>query len=91
MTDLWTPSDDLLARDPIAERHVELPFDPPELEAQGVALPDLQDEEAIELAAALALAAQEDDDLAGDEPGEAEDDDEVDDHEAAAEPVAADV
>lgn len=89
MTDLWTPSDDLLARDPVAMAHVTDPFDTPDLEAQGVVLPDVEDHEANELLAAVVLAELDDDDVAGDEPGDVDDDDDVDGDED--EPVAAEV
>lgn len=89
MSELWTPSDDLLGRDPIAAQHIKLPYDGPELEANGITLPDDLDDEQTELAAAIALAELDDDAPAGDEPGGCEDDDDVEDTDA--DPVAADV
>jgi hypothetical protein len=71
-------SDDLLAQDPIATAKVAHPYDPPDLEAAGLMLPDL-DDDANEAAAAVVLAQ-----LAGDEdaitgPGVVDDDAAVDD------------
>lgn len=79
MSDLWLPSDELLVGDPIAAQKIETPFEAPDLEAEGIRLGDIDDDEANEAAAALVLATFDDDDLAGDEPGETDDDEEVDD------------
>jgi hypothetical protein len=89
MSQLWTPSDDLLAQDPIAQQHVSMPFDPPDLAAGGIVLPDVDDDETNELLAALALAELDDDDVAGDEPGDVDDDHEIDDPDE--DPVEADI
>lgn len=91
MSDLWTPSDARLEQDSIAAQHIRLPYDPPDLEANGIVLPDDVDDERIELAAAIALAELDDDAPAaeGEEPGGCEDDDDIED--ADADPVAADV
>jgi hypothetical protein len=78
MTEIWTPSDDLLKSDPIAELKVVHPFDPPDLAAHGIVLPDTEDDEANAAAAALAIAViSEDEDAAG-EGGECDDDDAID-------------
>jgi hypothetical protein len=79
MPQLWTPSDDLLERDPIALQKIATPFHPPDLEAHGIKLFDIEDDEANAVAACLVLASLESDDVAGDEPGDAPDDDELDD------------
>jgi hypothetical protein len=79
MPQLWIPSDDLLEHDPIALQKIESPFAPPDLEAHGIKLFDVEDDDANEAAACLVLASLDDDDVAGDEPGEADDDDELDD------------
>jgi hypothetical protein len=77
MPQLWIPSDDLLKHDPIALQKIESPFEPPDLEAHGIKLFDVEDDDANEAAACLVLASL--DDSACDEPGEADDDDEIDD------------
>jgi hypothetical protein len=79
MPQLWIPSDDLLKHDPIALQKIESPFEPPDLEAHGIKLFDVEDDDANEAAACLVLASLGSDDSAGDEPGEADDDDEIDD------------
>jgi hypothetical protein len=79
MPELWIPSDDLLKHDPIALQKIESPFQPPDLEAHGIKLFDVEDDDANEAAACLVLASLDSDDRAGDEPGEADDDDEIDD------------
>jgi hypothetical protein len=79
MPQLWIPSDDLLERDPIAMQKIATPFEPPDLEAHGIKLFDVDDDEANAAAACLVLASLEPDDVAGDEPGDADDDDELDD------------
>jgi hypothetical protein len=76
MTDIWTPSDGWLLDDPIAAAKVEHPFDPPNLADAGIVLPDDLDDEACEVAAAVALAELDDDDTEGDEPGIPDDDEE---------------
>lgn len=77
MTDLWTPSDELLKADPVAQVKVDWPFDPPDLADAGVVLPDLEDDDANEEAAAVALTViSEDED--SDEGGECDDDDALD-------------
>jgi hypothetical protein len=73
MSDLWIPSDDRLRADPIALQKIKTPFGPPDLEAHGIRLFDVEDDEANEAAACLVLAAL-DDDVTGDEPGESDDD-----------------
>jgi hypothetical protein len=89
MSELWTPSDELLSQDPIAQQKISVPFDPPELAAQGIVLPDIPDDETNELLAALALAELDDDDAAGDEPGDVDDDHDIED--PGDEPVQADI
>jgi hypothetical protein len=79
MPQLWIPSDDLLERDPIAVQKIATPFDPPDLEAHGIKLFDVEDDEANAVAACLVLASLDGDDVAGDEPGDVHDDDELDD------------
>ena len=79
MPELWIPSDDLLKHDPIALQKIESPFERPDLEAHGIKLFDVEDDDANEAAACLVLASLDSDDSAGDEPGEADDDDEIDD------------
>lgn len=81
MTDLWTPSDNLLEQDPIAKAKIENPFDPPGLHAPA----GDEDDDANAEAAAAALAESRgdkpadgfdgavDDDDAVDEPGETDD------------------
>jgi hypothetical protein len=79
MPQLWIPSDDLLERDPIAVQKIATPFDAPDLEAHGIKLFDVEDDEANAVAACLVLASLDSDDVAGDEPGDVADDDELDD------------
>ena len=79
MPQLWIPSDDLLEHDPIALQKIQSPFDPPDLEAHGIKLFDVEDDDANEAAACLVLASLDSDDSAADESGEADDDDEIDD------------
>jgi hypothetical protein len=79
MPELWIPSDDLLHHDPIALQKIESPFEPPDLESHGIKLVDVEDDDANEAAACLVLASLDSDELAADEPGEADDDDEIDD------------
>lgn len=79
MTEIWTPSDELLIADVIAAQKVAEPYDPPDLEAQGILLPDVVDDEANAAAAALVVASiSEDEDDEG-EGGECDDDDAIDD------------
>jgi hypothetical protein len=78
MPQLWIPSDDLLQHDPIALQKIESPFEPPDLEAHGIKLFDVEDDEANAAAACLVLASL-DDDGGADETGEADDDDAIDD------------
>jgi len=79
MPQLWIPSDDVLEHDPIALQKIESPFEPPDLESHGIKLFDVEDDDANEVAAALVLASLDDDGVVGDEPGDADDDDEIDD------------
>jgi hypothetical protein len=79
MPQLWIPSDDLLEHDPIALQKIESPFEPPDLEAHGIKLFDVEDDDANAAAACLVLASLDCDDSAGDEPGAADDDDDIDD------------
>ena len=79
MTQLWTPSDALLEHDPIALQKIQSPFAPFDLEAHGVTLADVADDDANEAAAALVLASIDDDDSAGPETGETDDDEDIDD------------
>lgn len=58
MTDIWTPSDDLLAQDPIAMAKVENPY----YAHPDVVTPDEDSDEVNEIAAALALAESAGDD-----------------------------
>jgi hypothetical protein len=90
MPQLWIPADDLLEHDPIALRKVESPFDPPDLEAHGIKLVDVEDDDANEAAACLVLASLDSDDVVTDEPGDAADDEELEDP-SDAEPVTGDV
>lgn len=90
MNDLWIPSDDLLARDSLAQQKIINPFFPPDLEEEGVVLPDSDSEEATEAAAAAALAeAFGSDDERVDGSGTSPDDEEILDSEA--EPVSEDI
>ncbi len=81
MSQLWTPSDEMLRHDPIALQKIETPFEPADLEAHGIKLFDVEDDAANEVAASLVLASLESDDVAGDEPGECDDDEDLDDPE----------
>lgn len=74
MPDLWTPSDDLLADDPIAAAKVANPHAAPELTEVGVVLPD-GDEDFNQAHAAVVLAELDGDDAVCDENGDAPDDD----------------
>ena len=56
MTELWTPSDDLLFGDGIAKAKIDNPFEPADLEAAGVLLPEAAGDAAVQAAAAVALA-----------------------------------
>jgi hypothetical protein len=78
MPQLWIPSDDLLEHDPIALQKIESPFDPPDLEAHGIKLFDVADDDANAAAACVVLASL-DEDSAVDISGAADDDDEIDD------------
>ncbi len=89
-TQLWIPSDDLVAHDPIASQKITTPFAPISLEAQGIKLFDVDDDAANEAAACVVLASLEDDGAAGDEHGECDDDERIDDP-ADADGVDADV
>lgn len=67
MTELWTPSDELIAADGIATAKIDNPHDPHDLEAVGVLLPESDAGDAIfEAAAAVALAEIDDSDPEGD-------------------------
>jgi hypothetical protein len=79
MSQLWTPSDEMLRHDLIALQKIQTPFEPIDLEAHGIKLFDVEDDAANEAAASLVLASLESDDVAGDEPGECDDDEELDD------------
>jgi hypothetical protein len=79
MSNLWTPSDEMLQRDPIARQKIQSPYDPLDLEAEGIRLFDEEDDDANEAAACLVLASLDDDDTAADEPGECDDDEQLDD------------
>jgi hypothetical protein len=79
MPQLWIPSDDVLEHDPIALQKIASPFDPPDLEAHGIKLVDVDDDDANEAVACLVLASLDSDDVVGDEPGAADDDEELDD------------
>lgn len=78
MTDLWTPSDDLLLGDPIALQQIRNPHDTSALQPAGIELRDLRDDAANEAAAALSLVDNADDERpAQGQSGECADDDEV--------------
>lgn len=77
MPDLWTPSDDLLRADAIAEQKIVQPFEPPDLEAHGIVLPDIEDDEANVAAAAVAVASISEDENS-EESGEVDDDNDLD-------------
>jgi hypothetical protein len=79
MPEIWTPSDGLLASDPIASQKLATPFEPPDLTNTGIVLFDVEDDDANEAAACAVLASLEDDDAMGDESGDADDDDDIDD------------
>jgi len=89
MTELWTPSDELLGHDPIALQKIQSPYAPLDLEPHGVTLADIVSDDANEVAACLVLASLDDDDTVSGESGETDDDDEIDDYED--EPVDGDV
>lgn len=75
----WEPSDELLMADQVATAKVGQPFDPPNLSEAGIVLPDdWVSDEALEAAAVVALAELCEDDDAEGEPGDVEDDDEID-------------
>jgi hypothetical protein len=79
MTDLWTPSDDLLTADPIANQKITNPHETPGLVEAGLTIPDGEDDAANEAAAAWCLAES-----AGDEaPANGESGECADDHEVA--------
>lgn len=79
MSDIWTPSDELLALDPIAVSKVANPHASPKLSEAGIVLPD-SDDDANEELAALALAELDGDDTEADvESGAVDDDDTIDD------------
>lgn len=87
MTDLWTPSDDLLVADPIADAKVANPHAAPGLTEAGVVLPG--DDDDTNLArAAVVLAELDGDDADSDESGSAADDDDVMDPDDQAVPEA---
>lgn len=90
MPQLWIPSDDLIEHDPIALQKVESPLHPPDLEAHGIKLVDVEDDDANEAAACLVLASLDSDDVVTDEPGDVADDEELEDP-SDAEPVTSDV
>ena len=90
MSQLWIPSDELLQRDPIAQQKIRTPFEPVDVEAQGIRLFDVEDEAANEAGAWIALASLDDGDLTGDESGDCDDDEQLDDP-ADAEPVTAEI
>jgi hypothetical protein len=78
--ELWTPSDGLLAEDPIAVMKVREPYLPPDLEEAGIVLPDLDDGDALEAQAAVAMAELDgDDEGADDEQGDVDDEPDMDD------------
>lgn len=90
--DLWTPSDELLVTDDIAKVKIENPFEPQDLEAAGIVLPELPvDDDVDAAAAAIALAELDEEEGAHDEEeldlgaGAADDDEEIED--AGNEPV----
>lgn len=76
MTDIWTPSDALLEKDPIARAKVAHPFDAPGLHAPA----GDEDDAANAQAAAVVLAEARGDQPADGFDGHAADDDEIDDH-----------
>ena len=91
MTDLWTPSDDLLTKDPIAIQQIANPHEASGLEQAGVHFPDIDDEAANEAAAAFTLAECEGDNAPADGvSGDCSDDDEIADG-GDAERIASDV
>ncbi len=66
--DLWTPSDELMRTDPIAEAKIAHPYTPTTLSEAGVVLPDDHlDDDALEAAAAATLAELADGDAADEE------------------------
>jgi hypothetical protein len=80
---IWTPSDDTLQHDPIALQKIKTPFEPPDLDAHGITLfdVDVDDDDANAAAACLVLAALDPDDASSDEPGDCYDDEAIDDPE----------
>jgi hypothetical protein len=90
MPDVWVPSDELLSGDPVAQQKIVTPFDPPDLSAGGIVLPDLEDDDdKLAAEAALVLAELEDDDVMGrGDPNVADDDDIADPDD---EPVAGEI
>lgn len=77
-TDLWTPSDALLDRDPVAVAQVQHPH-PRSALPDAVVLPDVVDSEELSAAAAAVLAELDDDDnVSNGEDGRRADDDDVD-------------
>jgi len=91
MSELWTPSDELLLADPVAASKVANPFSSPKLAEAGIILPELDEDDNEELAA-LALAELDGDEVleGAVESGACNDDQEVDD-DADTEPVGEDV
>ena len=79
--DLWTPSDELMSTDPIADAKIKNPYAVETLSDSGIVLPDDHlDDDALEAAAASVLAEFDDaDDDDEDELSAAEDDEAVDD------------
>lgn len=82
MTDIWKPSDEILALDAIAEAHIRNPHVAPALTEAGVVLPDEDDE--TNMAHAAVVLAELDDDESCDESGDVDDDDDVMDDDAKA-------
>lgn len=78
MTELWTPSDELLFGDAIARAKIDNPFEPADLEAAGVLLPEVAGDDAVQAAAAVALAEIDESELDY-EPVAVADDDAVED------------
>lgn len=87
----WTPSDSLLLGDPIAAAKVANPYAAPGLSAAGVVLPDVEDDEANEAAAAATLAQLDEDELLVEHEDGTVEDDEAEDDPADPEPVDPDV
>lgn len=76
MTDIWTPSDDLLHADPLAKQKLDAPLHGGNVQDDDQGLPAgaLTDAAAIELS-----ASYEDAGLAPDEPGDSDDDGAIED------------